>query len=77
MRQAVPGGEGSKALAIIAAHTASGAEPQMPLPILNDRPHLILWQAVFLSKTGKRLSVIATDATHGAKPQITLSILKD
>lgn len=75
--QTLLGGEGCEALAIVTTDALfRGAEPEMPVPIHDHRPHLIAGQPVRVREGSPVLPIVATDpVVSGPYPDVAFSIL--
>ena len=77
MHQPILRSEISKGIPIIPAHaTTIGSKPEMTLPVLKDRPHIIVREPVVCSEGGKSLPIISANPTICAEPEIPLAILE-
>ena len=68
--------EGGKGLSIIPAYAVRRVEPEMSLPILKDRRHPIVRQAVLSGEDSKLTSIVPAYPSGVAEPEIPLPVQK-
>ena len=75
--ESFPGGEGGKYPPVVAAQSAFGTEPEVPVAVQKDRRDLIVGQPVFGRKISEDFTIVTTHTSLGSNPEAPLCVLYD